>query len=119
MLTPGFLAARKKGGSGNQGSEYSFKTGDAIDEDEQMEIEVLLFRNAAICLSKEMLAKMPNLKLVQSFSAGVDYLRCEDISKEIIVCGNGGACAEPIAEHFFWPDACPPKGSICPPAELE
>ena len=84
-----------------EGSKYSFKTGDAFDEDQLKEIEVLLFRSASKWLSKEMLAKMPNLRLVQAFSAGVDYIKFEDIPEQITVCGNFGAFSEPIAEHVF------------------
>ena len=83
------------------GRGYSFKTGDAIEEDELKDTEVLLFRNAAKWLSKEMLAKMPNLRLIQAFSAGVDHIKFEDIREEIKVCGNVGAYSDPIAEHVF------------------
>jgi len=93
--------ARKKLDLKIKGTDYSLRTGETINEVELNEIEVLLFGSREKWLSKEKLAKMPNLRLIQTFSAGVDYLKFEDIPEKITICGNVGAFSEPIAEHVF------------------
>ena len=64
-------------------------------------------RNAAALLARntdtELRAGEPALigaaRLVQFMSAGVDFIRLRDLPAEVPIAGNGGAYAEPMAEH--------------------
>ena len=101
--TDGLLSdeARKRLDQSIRGSDYSLETGGKITDNRLKEVEVLLFGNASNWLSKEKFAKMPNLKLIQTISAGVDYIKFDEIPENVLVCGNVGAYSEPIAEHVF------------------
>ncbi|MCL4326002.1 MAG: 2-hydroxyacid dehydrogenase [Candidatus Thermoplasmatota archaeon] len=44
---------------------------------------------------------MPNIKIIQSMSAGVDHVPFDILKDNIEVYGNAGAYSEPIAEHTF------------------
>jgi len=50
---------------------------------------------------RELLQKMPNLKMVQTLSAGVDILDFAAIPKETQVFSNAGAYTENVAEHVW------------------
>jgi len=50
-------------------------------------------------LTREDLQMMPNLKVVQILSAGVDHLDWSSIPEDLIVCSNAGSNAIPVAEH--------------------
>ncbi|MEX0568319.1 MAG: 2-hydroxyacid dehydrogenase [Candidatus Njordarchaeota archaeon] len=47
------------------------------------------------------LQEMANLELIQTLSAGVEYVPMGKIPKKIIVCSNSGANAQVVAEHAF------------------
>ncbi len=49
----------------------------------------------------DLIARGKNIRLLQTLSAGVDYLRFASIPEGITVCSNAGAYSEPIAEHTF------------------
>ncbi|MEM0454437.1 MAG: NAD(P)-dependent oxidoreductase, partial [Nitrososphaerota archaeon] len=50
-------------------------------------------------LSREDLEMMPNLKVIQILSAGVDHLDWSSIPEDVVVCSNAGSNAVPVAEH--------------------
>jgi len=93
--------AKEKLDQAIEGTDFSLKIGKEINENELKDAAVLFFGGTPSWLSKEILAKMPNLKLIQTISAGVDYVKFENIPEKILVCGNVGAFSEPIAEHVF------------------
>ncbi len=63
--------------------------------DELRRAEVLVtFR-----VTREDLQVMPNLRLVQVLSAGVDHLDWPSIPETVTVCNNAGSNAIPVAEH--------------------
>ncbi|MCW6168464.1 MAG: 2-hydroxyacid dehydrogenase [Thermoplasmatales archaeon] len=43
----------------------------------------------------------PNLRLVQTLSAGVDHFDFSILPKGVTVCSNAGAYSDPVAEHAF------------------
>ncbi len=49
----------------------------------------------------DLVARCKNVKLLQTLSAGVDYIRFSSIPETITVCSNAGAYSEPVAEHAF------------------
>jgi len=49
----------------------------------------------------EIIAEMPNLKMIQTLSAGVDMLDFGGIPEDLLLCSNAGAYSDPIAEHVF------------------
>ena len=61
--------------------------------------EILISWNIRNELQASDFANMPNVKLLQLLSAGVDHVPFDRIPPEIIVAGNVGAYADPIAEH--------------------
>jgi len=69
------------------------------------DVEILILAGKA-WLTKERLEKMENLRLIQCFSAGVEYLNHEIIPASVIVCSNAGAFAEPIVEFVFGSIVC-------------
>ncbi|MEZ5816215.1 MAG: NAD(P)-dependent oxidoreductase [Hyphomicrobiaceae bacterium] len=61
--------------------------------------DVLLARNTAKELRPGETAHLGNARLVQFVTAGVDYVPLGDLPHGIAVASNGGAYAEPMAEH--------------------
>ena len=82
--TDGLLSdeARKRLDQSIRGSDYSLETGGKINDDRLKEVVVLLSGNASNWLSKEKFSKMPNLKLIQTISAGVDYIKFDRNSRK-------------------------------------
>lgn len=78
---------------------------DLKNEEDNSLVEIILFDSARpdqmSLVSGESLARFPNLRLIQSFRAGLDALKFEDISPSVAVCGNVGAYGDQIAEHVF------------------
>lgn len=60
---------------------------------------VLLTRNTATELHANEFARTANLSLIQFMSAGVDFVRLDQLPGHVAIAGNGGAYAEPMAEH--------------------
>ena len=52
-------------------------------------------------MTKGLFESLPNLKVLQSMSAGVDFIDFSAIPPEVVVCSNAGAFGGPIAEHVF------------------
>lgn len=44
---------------------------------------------------------LPELKMIQTISAGVDHIDFSSVPKSVLVCSNAGAFADPVAEHAF------------------
>ncbi|MCL4341648.1 MAG: 2-hydroxyacid dehydrogenase [Candidatus Thermoplasmatota archaeon] len=44
---------------------------------------------------------LPELKMIQTISAGVDHLDFSRVPENVLVCSNAGAFADPVAEHAF------------------
>ena len=60
---------------------------------------VLLARNTGTELRPGEPGLLRDARLVQFMSAGVDFVPLRDLPAEVPVAGNGGAYAEPMAEH--------------------
>ena len=66
----------------------------------QCQDAIAILPSGARNLTPEMAAKMPKLKLIQTFSAGTDYLDKSALAElGIDVANNGGANAVAVAEH--------------------
>lgn len=63
------------------------------------ETDALLFFSLSEELSPEELPCLESLAFLQSMPAGVDDLPFAAISPGVVICGNGGAWADPLAEH--------------------
>jgi phosphoglycerate dehydrogenase-like enzyme len=59
----------------------------------------LLVRNTANELRPDELALIRKARLVQFISAGIDFIPLHDFPQEVPMASNGGAYAEPMAEH--------------------
>ncbi|TRM86799.1 3-phosphoglycerate dehydrogenase, partial [Sulfolobus sp. A20-N-G8] len=65
------------------------------------------FREAEILLTwpsrvnKDLISKMPNIKVIQTFSAGVDDLDFSILPQNVKVFSNAGAYALSVAEHTW------------------
>ena len=74
-----------------------------LPEDEivaQCKDAIAILPNGARNLTPQMVEKMPKLKLVQTFSAGTDYLDKTGLAERgVDVANNGGANAVAVAEH--------------------
>ncbi|MHB1708688.1 MAG: 2-hydroxyacid dehydrogenase [Thermoplasmataceae archaeon] len=49
----------------------------------------------------ELVSEMPELRMIQTLSAGVDMIDFKSIPEQILLCSNAGAYSDPIAEHVF------------------
>ncbi|MGD9802929.1 MAG: 2-hydroxyacid dehydrogenase [Hyphomicrobiaceae bacterium] len=61
--------------------------------------DVLLARNTAKELQPGEAKLVANARLIQFITAGVDYVPLGDLPPEVPIANNGGAYAEPMAEH--------------------
>lgn len=64
------------------------------------QVEVLLIRSSDL-IGQDLFKDFHNVKLLQSMSAGVDFIHVESIPASVTLCSNAGAYKEPIAEHVF------------------
>ncbi|MCH8632429.1 NAD(P)-dependent oxidoreductase [Lactiplantibacillus plantarum] len=81
-------------------NEYYFSTND-LTEEQLEEIEVI-FGDAKVILRRILNLTNPQLKWIQTFSAGVDYLpMTELLDRQILLSNASGVHAEPIAETTF------------------
>jgi len=60
---------------------------------------VVLARNVDVELEEAERPLLGGLKLLQFITAGVDYIRLSDMPANLAIACNGGAYAEPMAEH--------------------
>lgn len=60
---------------------------------------VVLARNTDVELKPEERPLLAPLKLLQYITAGVDYITLSDLPADLPIACNGGAYAEPMAEH--------------------
>ncbi|MEZ5854883.1 MAG: 2-hydroxyacid dehydrogenase [Hyphomicrobiaceae bacterium] len=63
------------------------------------EATVMLARNTAKELRAGEADLLSNCKLIQFVTAGVDYIPLADLPAQVTIAANGGAYAEPMAEH--------------------
>lgn len=61
--------------------------------------DVVLARNTAKELRPGEIARMTRARLFQFVTAGIDYVPLKDFPANALVASNGGAHAEPMAEH--------------------
>lgn len=84
------------------GVELKYVNSDLPEEQiiEQCKDAIAILPNGARKLTPEMAEKMPKLKLIQTFSAGTDYLDKTGLAERgVDVANNGGANAVAVAEH--------------------
>jgi phosphoglycerate dehydrogenase-like enzyme len=73
---------------------------DKLNDTEKKDVEVLVLLSSAL-VTGGLFREMPNVKLLQSMSAGVDFIDFAAIPTRVTLCSNAGAYKEPIAEHVF------------------
>ena len=61
--------------------------------------DVILAQNTAKELTQDELAFIRQVRLVQFYTAGVDFIPLQDLPADLPIASNGGAFAEPMAEH--------------------
>ncbi len=69
------------------------------DNESWEDIEVVLTFVPALKNIGSYINRLPNLKFIQTLSAGVDLIDFSQIPENIMVCSNAGAFAKPVAEH--------------------
>ncbi len=75
--------------------------GDKFTDEEMAGFDAMLLGFGKRGMLEDAAARGKNLRLIQTQSAGVDYIRFSSIPERIMVCSNAGAFAEPMAEHTF------------------
>lgn len=80
--------------------EYSIEISEQDNHSDPENVEVVLLSENK-WLTSDKLARMKNLKLIQTLWAGVDSVNFELIPDGVTICGNVGGFSEPIAEHVF------------------
>jgi D-3-phosphoglycerate dehydrogenase / 2-oxoglutarate reductase len=78
---------------------WEYKMDGELNGAELENVEVLLLGGS--WLTVDHIRTLKNLRMIQSFSAGVDHVNFGIIPEHIIVCANSGAFAGPIAEFVF------------------
>jgi phosphoglycerate dehydrogenase-like enzyme len=63
------------------------------------EAEIILATNFRRDIKEKELPFLTNTKLIQITLAGADIIPYGNIRRDIVICSNGGAYSEPIAEH--------------------
>jgi len=82
------------------GGRYTVRLLDQLTDAEKEDVEVLvLLRNGMV--TGKLFQEMPNVRLLQSMSAGVDFIDLASIPPQVALCSNAGAYRDPIAEHVF------------------
>ena len=71
------------------------------DIKERSGFKVLLVGQTKLRHLSELVSEMPDLRMIQTLSAGVDMLDFKSIPEHILLCSNAGAYSDPIAEHVF------------------
>ena len=94
-------AARKRLEAKAETKGYALRSENSLKDFERASVEVILHLQGRRWLSEERVKEFPNLKLIQTISAGLDHINFELLKPGVIVCGNVGAYSEPIAEHVF------------------
>lgn len=80
---------------------YALRSENSLKDFESPSVEVILHLQGRRWLTEEKVKEFPNLRLIQTISAGLDHIDFELLRPGVIVCGNVGAYSEPIAEHVF------------------
>ena len=60
---------------------------------------VILAQNTATELTLDELALIHQVRLLQFYTAGVDFIPLQELPADLPIATNGGAFAEPMAEH--------------------
>jgi phosphoglycerate dehydrogenase-like enzyme len=74
---------------------------ESASESDLLGCEVMFLGFGARGKLNEAIAKCKGIRMIQTQSAGVDYLNFSEIPETILVCTNAGAFAKPMAEHVF------------------
>jgi phosphoglycerate dehydrogenase-like enzyme len=72
----------------------------SIQASRRDDVEVLVLGDSKL-VTRKLFEDFRNTKLLQSVSAGVDFIDFNAIPSQVTVCSNAGAYSEPIAEHVF------------------
>jgi phosphoglycerate dehydrogenase-like enzyme len=97
MIIPEALAT-KVSAAGN--GRYAVRPIAQLTDAEKKDVEVLVLSSSGMVTGK-LFQEMPNVKLLQSMSAGVDFIDFAAIPPQVTLCSNAGAYKDPIAEHVF------------------
>jgi phosphoglycerate dehydrogenase-like enzyme len=81
-------------------THYEVRNLQDIEPDRRKDVEVLFLGRSGLVNTK-LFEDFPNVKLLQSMSAGVDSVDFSSIPRSVTMCSNSGAYREPIAEHVF------------------
>ncbi len=72
-----------------------------IGKEDLDRIEILMIAGWKTWPTIAQLERMPGLRMIQNFSAGVEHVNFKLLPENVIVCGNVGVYSEAIAEHVF------------------
>jgi len=82
------------------GGRFEVRKLEKIGAHQRTEVEVLVLVGSGR-VNKKLFKDFPKAKLLQSMSAGVDFIDISSIPSRVTLCSNAGAYKEPIAEHVF------------------
>jgi phosphoglycerate dehydrogenase-like enzyme len=97
MIIPEDLARRVVGAGDGR---YDVRPIGQLTDAEKEDVEVLVLLSGGMVTGK-LFQEMPNVKLLQAMSAGVDFIDIAAIPPQVTLCSNAGAYKDPIAEHVF------------------
>ena len=97
MDVPDDIAKKVDGASKGR---YALKHLDNLSDLEKEQVDILVLQSSPRVTAR-LFSDLPNLKVLQSMSAGVDFIDFSAIPPQVVVCSNAGAFGEPIAEHVL------------------
>jgi phosphoglycerate dehydrogenase-like enzyme len=71
-----------------------------IDARRKEDVKALLLYKGSL-VNEQLFKDLPNLRMIQTITAGVDTINFDSIPETVTVCSNAGAYKESIAEHVF------------------
>ncbi len=77
--------------------EHEVRCLDEVDDEFLKEVEIVLAHSWKKLSA--VLPKLKNLRMIQSFSAGIDHFDMSKIPENVIVCTNSGSNSWGVAEH--------------------
>ncbi|MGC8653394.1 MAG: 2-hydroxyacid dehydrogenase [Candidatus Kryptoniota bacterium] len=79
--------------------DFIHKADDSIRKESLVKADIVMAMNIKRDLKEEEFELIKNAKLIQITLAGADIIPFEKLSPHTVVCSNGGAYSDPIAEH--------------------
>jgi phosphoglycerate dehydrogenase-like enzyme len=83
-----------------QAKDFELRNLTTLGTEDRGAVEVLLIEKSSL-INEHLFEDFPNARILQSMSAGVDFINISSIPTNVILCSNAGAYKDPIVEHVF------------------